>query len=73
MPIDLNTQPAFLFLLHSNSILASLLPPCSERASEHSQVIMASKLSFKRTDSIAESMPDALKQSRYQMKRCFQR
>ncbi|KAI4969094.1 hypothetical protein ZWY2020_000008 [Hordeum vulgare] len=34
---------------------------------------MASKLSFKRMDSIAESMPDALQQSRYQMKRCFQR
>nr|APT67192.1 Susy7 [Bambusa emeiensis] len=34
---------------------------------------MASKLSFKRTDSIAESMPDALRQSRYQMKKCFQR
>ncbi|KAM0882662.1 hypothetical protein ACQ4PT_032171 [Festuca glaucescens] len=34
---------------------------------------MASKLSFKRMDSVAESMPDALRQSRYQMKRCFQR
>ncbi|KAF0926116.1 hypothetical protein E2562_021830 [Oryza meyeriana var. granulata] len=34
---------------------------------------MASKLSFKRMDSIAETMPDALRQSRYQMKRCFQR
>ncbi|XP_037465430.1 sucrose synthase 7 [Triticum dicoccoides] len=34
---------------------------------------MASKLSFKRMDSIAETMPDALQQSRYQMKRCFQR
>ncbi|KAL6603412.1 hypothetical protein ACP70R_043773 [Stipagrostis hirtigluma subsp. patula] len=34
---------------------------------------MATKLSFKRADSIAETMPDALKQSRYQMKRCFQR
>ena len=37
------------------------------------QARMASKPSFKRTDSIAESMPDALRQSRYQMKRCFQR
>ncbi|KAL5214480.1 hypothetical protein ABZP36_003632 [Zizania latifolia] len=34
---------------------------------------MASNLGFKRTDSIAEMMPDALRQSRYQMKRCFQR
>uniref|UniRef100_A0ACD5USG1 Uncharacterized protein n=1 Tax=Avena sativa TaxID=4498 RepID=A0ACD5USG1_AVESA len=34
---------------------------------------MATKLSFKRMDSVAESMPDALRQSRYQMKRCFQR
>ncbi|KAM3298470.1 hypothetical protein ACQJBY_040098 [Aegilops geniculata] len=34
---------------------------------------MASNLSFKRMDSIAETMPDALQQSRYQMKRCFQR
>lgn len=34
---------------------------------------MASKLSFKRADSIAESMPDALRQSRYQMKKCFHR
>ncbi|PKA60622.1 Sucrose synthase 7 [Apostasia shenzhenica] len=32
---------------------------------------MAASLSFKRSDSIAESMPEALKQSRYQMKRCF--
>ncbi|KAL0927493.1 hypothetical protein M5K25_001667 [Dendrobium thyrsiflorum] len=34
---------------------------------------MAASLSFKRSDSIAESMPEALKQSRYQMKRCFTR
>jgi len=34
---------------------------------------MATNLSFKRMDSVAESMPDALRQSRYQMKRCFQR
>ncbi|XP_042388147.1 sucrose synthase 7-like [Zingiber officinale] len=30
-------------------------------------------LSFKRSDSIAEGMPEALKQSRYQMKKCFSR
>lgn len=29
--------------------------------------------SLKRTDSITESMPDALRQSRYYMKRCFAR
>ncbi|KAJ1692503.1 hypothetical protein LUZ63_009201 [Rhynchospora breviuscula] len=34
---------------------------------------MAASLSFKRSDSIADSMPDALRQSRYQMKRCFAR
>ncbi|KAG0477722.1 hypothetical protein HPP92_012441 [Vanilla planifolia] len=34
---------------------------------------MAASLSFKRSDSIAESMPEALRQSRYQMKRCFAR
>ncbi|XP_038971006.1 sucrose synthase 7-like isoform X2 [Phoenix dactylifera] len=33
----------------------------------------AASLSFKRSDSIAESMPEALRQSRYQMKRCFSR
>ncbi|KAJ3672311.1 hypothetical protein LUZ60_007032 [Juncus effusus] len=33
----------------------------------------APMLSFKRSDSIAESMPEALRQSRYQMKRCFAR
>ena len=33
----------------------------------------STKLSFKRMDSVAETMPDALRQSRYQMKRCFQR
>lgn len=32
---------------------------------------MASPLAFKRTDSIADNMPDALRQSRYHMKRCF--
>ncbi|KAK9996706.1 hypothetical protein SO802_021392 [Lithocarpus litseifolius] len=32
---------------------------------------MASEQVLKRSDSIAESMPDALKQSRYHMKRCF--
>lgn len=31
----------------------------------------SSSMSFKRSDSIADSMPEALKQSRYQMKRCF--
>lgn len=30
-------------------------------------------MSFKRSDSIADSMPEALRQSRYQMKRCFAR
>ncbi|XP_072995765.1 sucrose synthase 7-like [Typha latifolia] len=30
-------------------------------------------ISFKRADSLADSMPDALRQSRYQMKRCFAR
>ncbi|XP_039135373.1 sucrose synthase 7-like [Dioscorea cayenensis subsp. rotundata] len=34
---------------------------------------MAASTSFKRSDTIADSMPDALKQSRYQMKRCFAR
>lgn len=34
---------------------------------------MAAALSFKRSDSIADSMPEALRQSRYQMKRCFAR
>ncbi|XP_020241227.1 sucrose synthase 7-like isoform X2 [Asparagus officinalis] len=34
---------------------------------------MAAAMSFKRSDSIAESMPEALRQSRYQMKRCFAR
>ncbi|XXG39245.1 hypothetical protein AAC387_Pa01g0255 [Persea americana] len=34
---------------------------------------MAASGSFKRSDSIAEGMPDALRQSRYQMKRCFAR
>ncbi|XXG87325.1 hypothetical protein AAC387_Pa11g2039 [Persea americana] len=34
---------------------------------------MASTRNFKRSDSIAEGMPEALKQSRYQMKRCFAR
>ncbi|XP_019710993.1 sucrose synthase 7 [Elaeis guineensis] len=33
----------------------------------------ASSVSFKRSDSIADSMPEALKQSRYMMKRCFSR
>ncbi|WOK94802.1 sucrose synthase 7-like [Canna indica] len=33
----------------------------------------AAALSFKRSDSIAESMPEAMKQSRYQMKRCLGR
>ncbi|KAF5201293.1 Sucrose synthase, partial [Thalictrum thalictroides] len=34
---------------------------------------MASAVSFKRSDSIADSMPEALRQSRYHMKRCFTR
>lgn len=34
---------------------------------------MASNAEFKRTDSVAETMPDALKQSRYYMKKCFAR
>lgn len=34
---------------------------------------MASASSLKRSDSIADNMPDALKQSRYHMKRCFVR
>lgn len=34
---------------------------------------MAASISFKRSDSIADSMPEALRQSRYQMKRCFAR
>ncbi|GKV21483.1 hypothetical protein SLEP1_g31459 [Rubroshorea leprosula] len=34
---------------------------------------MASTPSFKRSDTIADSMPDALKQSRYHMKKCFAR
>ncbi|XP_077220041.1 sucrose synthase 7-like isoform X2 [Tasmannia lanceolata] len=34
---------------------------------------MASSSSFKRSDSIAEGMPEALKQSRYHMKKCFSR
>ncbi|THU58383.1 hypothetical protein C4D60_Mb03t13670 [Musa balbisiana] len=33
----------------------------------------AVSLSFKRSDSIAEGMPEALKESRYQMKKCFER
>ncbi|RZS01936.1 hypothetical protein BHM03_00031891 [Ensete ventricosum] len=33
----------------------------------------AVSLSFKRSDSIAEGMPEALKESRYQMKKCFAR
>ncbi|KAK9106456.1 hypothetical protein Syun_022467 [Stephania yunnanensis] len=32
---------------------------------------MASAKSFKRSDSIADSMPEALRQSRFHMKRCF--
>lgn len=32
---------------------------------------MASSPALKRTDSIADNMPEALRQSRYQMKRCF--
>ncbi|KAF4404532.1 hypothetical protein G4B88_005918 [Cannabis sativa] len=34
---------------------------------------MASTPSLKRSDTIADSMPDALKQSRYYMKKCFAR
>ncbi|RVW15315.1 Sucrose synthase 5 [Vitis vinifera] len=34
---------------------------------------MASKPTLKRADSMAENMPDALRQSRYHMKRCFAR
>lgn len=34
---------------------------------------MASASSLKRSDSIADNMPDALKQSRYHMKRSFVR
>ncbi|RWR78550.1 Sucrose synthase [Cinnamomum micranthum f. kanehirae] len=34
---------------------------------------MAASGSFKRSDSIADGMPEALRQSRYQMKRCFAR
>ncbi|KAF3341275.1 sucrose synthase 7 isoform X2 [Carex littledalei] len=34
---------------------------------------MAASISFKRSDSIADGMPEALRQSRYQMKRCFAR
>ncbi|KAK9278694.1 hypothetical protein L1049_028268 [Liquidambar formosana] len=34
---------------------------------------MASAAVFKRSDSIADSMPDALRESRYHMKRCFAR
>ncbi|XP_062220858.1 sucrose synthase 7-like isoform X2 [Phragmites australis] len=34
---------------------------------------MASGTGFKRSDSIADIMPEALRQSRYQMKRCFHR
>lgn len=34
---------------------------------------MASAPSLKRSDSIADSMPEALKQSRYHMKKCFAR
>ncbi|XP_068640377.1 sucrose synthase 7-like isoform X2 [Aristolochia californica] len=34
---------------------------------------MASASTYKRSDSITDGMPDALKQSRYQMKRCFAR
>ncbi|XP_058090484.1 sucrose synthase 7-like isoform X2 [Magnolia sinica] len=33
----------------------------------------AESMSFKRSDSIADGMPEALRQSRYQMKRCFAR
>lgn len=32
---------------------------------------MASAPAIKRSESIADSMPDALRQSRYHMKRCF--
>lgn len=32
---------------------------------------MASVPALKRTDSIVDNMPDALRQSRYHMKRCF--
>lgn len=32
---------------------------------------MASGAAIKRSESIAESMPEALRQSRYHMKRCF--
>lgn len=32
---------------------------------------MASGAALKRSESIAESMPEALRQSRYHMKRCF--
>ncbi|KAG9442460.1 hypothetical protein H6P81_018314 [Aristolochia fimbriata] len=34
---------------------------------------MASSSTYKRSDSVTDGMPDALKQSRYQMKRCFAR
>ncbi|GLT65534.1 hypothetical protein SLA2020_379630 [Shorea laevis] len=34
---------------------------------------MASGKVLKRSDSIADNMPDALRQSRYHMKRCFAR
>lgn len=32
---------------------------------------MASAPALKRTDSVVDNMPDALRQSRYHMKRCF--
>lgn len=34
---------------------------------------MASATALKRSDSITDNMPDALRQSRYHMKRCFAR
>lgn len=32
---------------------------------------MSSTVSMKRSDSIADNLPDALRQSRYHMKKCF--
>ncbi|KAK8934713.1 Sucrose synthase 7 [Platanthera zijinensis] len=53
---------------HATNPLRSTTP--SFRANSST---MAASHSFKRSDSIAESMPEALRQSRYQMKRCFAR
>ena len=33
----------------------------------------SSYMPLRRSDSVADMMPEALRQSRYQMKRCFQR